>query len=221
VKSNRFSTFEPNRFQPSPATPSTRRVGQPTTIDAADSPKSDRTADTVSQQRVMELQADLELLQNKLEMTEIQNKHLKEQLDNVLRPRDQSPDDKRLKRLERENNRLHDMLDDSAEKVSALEASIRSGELSVRDVQARSHEKLFDLLNSQEQARRALLNVHNTAMHDLAEARSQIEKARETMATLEIELREKRAELDEALQSLEQDKQSRSQLLAEFGDLQI
>lgn len=191
-----------------------------------DSGKSDRTLDTVSFQRRMDNAAEIEQLENKLQIAEMQNKHLQAQLERQTQmsravPRDESPTAKRVKRLERENIRLHDMLDDSAEKVSALEASLRNGELSVRDIQQKSHEELFELLNQQEQHRRSLLNVQHSAINEIAEAKTQLEKLRATKTNLEIEVREKRAELEEALATLEQDKASRAQLLAEFGDLQL
>lgn len=219
-------TFEMNqqRFG-TPVTPN-RRSNNTSSSGIYDSGKSDRTLDTVSFQRRMDQATEIEELENKLQMAEMQNRHLQAQLEkNALYSRngtrDESPTAKKAKRLERENARLHDMLDDSAEKVSQLEASLRSGELSVRDIQAKSHEELFELLNSQEQARRSLLNVHNSAVNEIAEFRQQIETVRQSKVQLEVELREKRAELDEALSAIEQDKASRQQLLAEFGDLQI
>lgn len=192
---------------------------------ANDSARSDRTVDTVGYQRRMDTAAEIEELQNKLQMTEMQNRHLQSQLQQYTPSRDiwqdDSPSIRRMQLLERENGRLHGQLDDSAKKVSALERSIRSGELSLRDVQAKSHEELFDLINSQEQSRRSLLKVHNDALGEFSEAKAQYEKLKRSKATLEVELRDALSEAQELQSAREQDLASRNQLLQEFSDLHI
>ncbi|KAJ5461688.1 Myosin type-2 heavy chain 2 [Penicillium daleae] len=211
-----------------------KRMSNPTTPNkrynnmyegANDSARSDRTVDTVGYQRRMDTAAEIEELQNKLQMTEMQNKHLQSQLQQVTPSRDiwqdDSPSIRRMQLLERENGRLHGQLDDSAKKVSALERSIRSGELSLRDVQAKSHEELFDLINSQEQSRRSLLKVHNDALSDFSDAKAQYEKLKHSRAALEVEVRDARSEAQELQASREQDLASRNQLLQEFSDLHI
>lgn len=210
-----------------------KKFGTPTTpnrkfnhIDTAnDSARSDRTVDTVGYQRRMDLAGEMEELQNKLQMAEMQNKHLQSQLQqstpNQGSWEDESPSIRRMQLLERANGRLHEQLDDSAKKVSALERSIRSGELSLRDVQARSHEELYDLINSQENARRSLLVVHNEAVAEFSEAKSQFEKLKRAKASLEVDLRDARSETEELREAKEQDAASRGQLLQEFSDLQI
>ncbi|KAI2793616.1 Myosin type-2 heavy chain 2 [Penicillium oxalicum] len=192
---------------------------------ANDSARSDRTVDTLGYQKRMDAAGEIEELQNKLQMTEMQNKHLQSQLQQFVPSRDiwqdESPSVRRMQLLERENGRLHGQLDDSAKKVSALERSIRSGELSLRDVQAKSHEELYDLINSQEQSRRSLLKVHNDALTEFSEAKSQYEKLKRAKMTLEVELRDAKSETLELQTAREQDHLSRDQLLQEFSDLQI
>lgn len=209
-----------------------KKLGTPTTPNRRlnlndntnDSARSDKTVDTVGYQKRMDLAGEIEELQNKLQMSEMQNKHLQGQLDRSA-PRDiwqdESPSVRRMQLLERENGRLHDQLDDSSKKVSALEKSIRSGELSLRDVQAKSHEELYDLINSQEQSRRSLLRVHNETVAEITDAKAQFEKLKRAKATLEVELRDACSEAQELQVAREQDVVSRNQLLQEFSDLQI
>ncbi|KAJ5948811.1 hypothetical protein N7454_002118 [Penicillium verhagenii] len=210
-----------------------KRMSNPTTpnrrytaYDAVnDSARSDKTVDTQGYQRRMDAAAEIEELQNKLQMTEMQNKHLQSQLAQSTPSQDiwqdESPSIRRVHLLERENGRLHDQLDDSAKKFSTLERSIRSGELSLRDVQAKSHEELYDLINSQEQSRRSLLKVHNDTMADFGDAKGHFEKLKRSKAVLEVELRDARSETQEMQYIRDQDVQSRNQLLQEFSDLQI
>lgn len=190
-----------------------------------DSARSDKTVDTVTFQRRMDLETEIEELQNKLQVSEMQNKHLQTQLERALPQKDtwqdESPSIRRMQLLERANDRLHEQLDDSTKKVSALERSIRSGELSLHDVQAKSHEELYDLISSQEQSRRLLLQVHNEAMAELTEAKSHFEKLKHSKAALEVDIRDARSELQELQLAREQDAVSRNQLLQEFSDLQI
>lgn len=211
------------RFNSNPTTPNNRRFVN--FNDGVDSGRSDRTVDTVAYQKRMDMAAEVEQLQNQLQMSEMQNRHLQSQLDRSTpthdTSQDESPSVRRMQLLERENGRLHEKLDDSAKKVSSLERSMHTGELTLRDVQAKSHEELYDLLNSQEQSRKSLLQVHKGALADLTEAKSQFDKIKHARAGMEVELRDVNSELKELQATREQDDVSRGQLLQEFSDLQI
>ena len=203
------------------STPDRRRISNPTN----DSGRSDRTVDSIAYNKRMDLAGELEMIQNQLQMTEMQNRHLQSQLGRMTPLKDSWQDDspsvRRVQKLERENNRLHDRLDDSAKKVSALERSLHSGELSLRDVQSRSHEELYDFINSREDSRKSLLQAHNDTVNELAEAKSQFDTIKRGRASLEVELRDARSELREVLAANEHQVASRNQLLQEFSDLQI
>lgn len=203
------------------STPDRRHMSNTTN----DSGRSDRTVDTFAYNKRIDLAAELEMVQNQLQMTEMHNRHLQSQVGRLSPQRDSwqedSPSVRRVQKLERENGRLHDQLDDSAKKVSALERTVRSGELSLRDVQAQSHEELYDLINSQENARRSLAQHYNNTVADLAEARSHSDTTKHTRASLEVELRDARSELREVSATYEHEAASRNQLLQDFSDLQI
>ncbi|KAF2677463.1 hypothetical protein K458DRAFT_481368 [Lentithecium fluviatile CBS 122367] len=190
-----------------------------------DSARSDRTVDTMTFNNRMDLAAELELVQNQLQMSEMRNRHLQGQIDrSPVRNKnwvDDSPSVRRVQKLERENFRLHDMLDDSAKKVSSLEHSLRSGELSYNEVQTKSHEELFDLLNSQEQSRKSIVQAHNAAVNELAEAKTAFDEIKQVKSALEAELRDARFELDDITHEREQESANHNQLLEEFADLQI
>ena len=206
---------------PTYTTPNRRQISN----DTNDSGRSDRTVDTVAYNKRMDLAAELEMVQNQLQMTEMQNRHLQSQLGRSTPVndawQDDSPSVRRVQKLERENNRLHDKLDDSAKKVSALERAIHSGELSLRDVQAKTHEELYDLINSQENSRKSLLQAHNSTVAELAEARTHFDNIKHSKASLEVALRDAKSELQELSLAGEHEATSRSQLLQEFADLQI
>ena len=190
-----------------------------------DSGRSDRTVDTIAFNKRMDLAGELEMVQNQLQMTEMQNRHLQSQLGRLSPQRDMWQDDspsvRRVQKLERENGRLHDRLDDSAKKVSALERTLHAGELSLRDVQAKSHEELYDLINSQESSRKSLVQAYNNTVADLTEAKSHFDNIKHSRAALEVELRDARSELREVSAANDHEAASRSQLLQEFSDLQI
>ncbi|KAJ6443843.1 myosin type II heavy chain [Purpureocillium lavendulum] len=198
----------------------TRRIPE---ADPHESAKSDKTADTVTVNNRMDHKAEVEELQNQLQLAQMQNRHLQSQLDrSTPAPEpDQSPSLRRMQKLEKVNSRLHNMLDDSAKKVSALERSIRTGELSLRDVQARSHEEILDVLYNQEESRRSLLHSHKDAVAELTDVKSHFDKMRHERAKLEVELRDSKSDLQEMTVAREQESQSRSQLLQEYTDLQI
>ena len=191
--------------------------------DLHDSGRTDRTSDTAAYNKRMDLAGELEQAQNKVQVLEMQNRQLQGQLGRSSSESswEDSPSLRRVQKLERENNRLHEKLDDSAKKVSALEKSLRSGELSLRDVQAKSHEELFDLLNSQENSRKSLLNAHNAVVTDLADLKTQFDSFRNTKSRVEVDLRDANSELEELRLTHEHESSNHNQLLQEFADLQI
>lgn len=202
-------------------TPTNQRHNSNATTTSA---KSDRTVDTIVLNNRMDLAAELEQAQNQLQMSEMRNRHLQSQLDrSPVRNgwQDDSPSVRRVQKLERENFRLHDMLDDSAKKVSSLEHSLRSGELSYKEVQTKSHEELFDLLNSQEQSRRSLLQAHNATVNELADAKTSFDEIKHAKVSMEVELRDAKSELEDLLDEREELQVNHDNLLQEFADLQI
>lgn len=200
----------------------TRRVHD---ADLRDSTRSDKTVDTVGANSRMDLKTEVEVLQNQLQLAQMQNRHLQSQVERSSPAPDshdeQSPSLRRMQKLEKVNSRLHDMLDDSAKRVSTLEKNIRTGELSLRDIQARSHEEILDVLNSQEESRRSLLHSHKDAVAELTDIKSHFDKMRHERAKLELQLRDAKSDLGEMTLAREQEAQSRSQLLQEYTDLQI
>ena len=204
-----------------PATPDRRHISNTT----HDSGVSDRTVDSIGYSKRMDLAAELESVQNQLQMAEMQNRHLQSQLGRASPLKDRwqedSPSLRRVQKLEKENHRLNEKLDDSAKKVSNLERSLHSGELSLRDVQAQSHEELYKLINSQEHARKSLLQDHTSVVADLAEAKSHLDNVKHKKASTEVELRDVHSELRDLSAAHEQEAASRSQILQEQADLQI
>lgn len=217
------SKFNSRRYSGA-STPTRQRMGNENDV-IPDSGRSDRTADILSFNHKQDLKTELEELQNQLQISQMQNRHLQSQLERVTPTQDSSPDEspsiRRMKKLEKVNSRLHDMLDDSTKKVSQLEKAIRSGELSVRDLQTKSHEEILDLLNSQEDSRRTLLHNHNDAIAELSDVKDHFEKMRHERARIEVELRDTKSDLQEMAIAREQEASSRNQLLQEFADLQI
>jgi myosin protein heavy chain len=201
--------------------PSSREID----TDLPDSARSDKTADLLSFNNRMDLKAELEELQNQLQLTQMQNRHLQSQIDRSTPVRelwpDESPTLRRVQKLERANTRLHDMLDDSAKKVSHLERSIQTGALSLKDVQTKSHEELFDVISSQEEARRSLIQANDDAVAELQDVKQHYDDLKHTRATLEVELRDAKSDLEEMTRARDSDVESRNKLLQEFADLQI
>ncbi|KAM0474344.1 hypothetical protein ACHAPX_007680 [Trichoderma viride] len=189
-----------------------------------DSSRSERSFGASDIRNGFELKAEVENLQSQLQLAQVRNRQLQSQLDRNS-PSDDAYEDEasilRVQKLEKANNRLHDMLDDSVAKVAALEKSMQAGELSLRDIQTRSHEELLDIFNSQEDARKSLLYSHKDALAELTEVKTHFDKMRHERANLEVELRDSKSDLLEMSAAREQEAQSRSQLLQEFTDLQI
>ncbi|KAK4164202.1 putative myosin type-2 heavy chain 2 [Cladorrhinum sp. PSN259] len=188
-----------------------------------DSSRSDRTADILSFNNRMDLKAEVEELQNQLQLAQMQNRHLQSQLERSSAPAPSTYIDERgrVQKLEQMNSKLHDMLDQSTKQVSALEKALHAGELSLRDIQTRSHEEILTLLHSQEESRRLLLHNHDDAIAELTDLKEHFEKLRRDRAQFELDLRDTRSDLQEISLAREQEAASRNQLLQEFADMQI
>jgi myosin protein heavy chain len=213
---------QPNGRHYSNATTPPRRRANAEADHLQDSVRSDKTADILSFNNRMDLKADVEELQNQLQLAQMQNRHLESQLERSGFAPDTYPDNSgRVQKLEQANSRLHDMLDMSSKQVSALEKALHSGELSLRDIQTRSHEEILDFLNHQENSRRSLLHSHNDAIAELTDMKSNLERLRHDRATLEVDFRDAKSDLQEMSLAREQEAASRGQLLQEFADLQI
>ncbi|KAK3363290.1 myosin tail-domain-containing protein [Lasiosphaeria hispida] len=216
---------KPNGRHYSNASTPPRRFANSEAEHLQDSVRSDRTADILSFNNRMDLKAEVEELQNQLQLTQMQNRHLQSQLERSTPGpdpySDESPSLRRVQKLEKVNSRLHDMLDDSAKKVSALEKALRTGELSLRDIQTKSHEEILDLLNRQEESRRSLLHSHKDAVAELSDMKDHFEKMRHERAKIEVDLRDAKSDLQDMSIAREQEAASRNQLLQEFADLQI
>ncbi|KAL2158334.1 hypothetical protein VTH06DRAFT_4382 [Thermothelomyces fergusii] len=190
--------------------------------DYLDSVRSDKTADILSFNNRMDLKAEVEELQNKLQIAQMQNRHLQSQLERAMPASDvQLDDSRRLRKLEQANGRLHELLDESAKKVAALEKALHSGELTLRDIQTKSHEEILELLHSQEESRRMLLHSHNDAIAELTDMKGQLERLRHDRAKLEVDYRDAKSDLQEMSLAREQEAATRAQLLQEYADLQI
>ncbi|KAK4189770.1 putative myosin type-2 heavy chain 2 [Podospora australis] len=199
-----------------------RRFATVDTDHLQDSVRSDRTADILSFNNRMDLKAEVEELQNQLQLAQMQNRHLQSQLERSAPDPEAIPDESgRMQKLEQMNSKLHDMLDKSSKQVSVLEKALHAGELSLRDIQTRSHEEILDLLHVQEDSRRRLLHDHNDAIAELTHLKEHFEKLRYDRAKIELDLRDAKSDLQEMSVAREQEAASRSQLLQEFADLQI
>jgi myosin protein heavy chain len=199
-----------------------RRFANPDTDYLGDSIRSDKTADILSFNNRMDLKAEVEELQNQLQLAEMQNRHLQSQLERSEANSETYQDDSgRMRKLEQANGRLHDMLDKSTKQVSALEKAMHTGNLSLRDIQTKSYEEIYDLLHSQEDSRRALLHSHNDAIAELTDMKGHLERLRHDRAKMEVDFRDARSDLQEMSLAREQEATSRAQLLEDFADIQI
>lgn len=190
---------------------------------ASESARSDRTIDSQSFNNKMDLISELELTQNQLQMSEMQNRHLQDQLRRspFKAPQEDTPSLKRVQKLERVNSRLHGALDDSNKKIYGLEQSLRNGQLTLKEVRTKSHEELYEVLNSQEQSRRSMLQVHNVAISDLVDAKSIFDELKQAKTSVDVDLRDARSELQDLKYERELEEASQAQLLQEFSELQI
>ncbi|EER41352.1 myosin type II heavy chain [Histoplasma capsulatum H143] len=199
---------DPVKRYSNPCTPNNRRFNF--NDGANDSGRSDRAVDTVAFQKRMDTAAEIEMLQNQLQLTEMQNRQLQSQLERSSPARDswqdESPSIRRMQLLERENGRLHEKLDDSAKKVSALEhLQIRLDAETSKVSDLTSSLELYkgradEYFGKLEQAEIAVLKASRAEQF----AKAQAKEAEDTCATIMAE----RKQMDSLIEDLQRQTQS-------------
>lgn len=140
----------------------------------------------LDKKRIQALESEIESLEARLDMSEKQKKKLEIKLE-FYQSSQTLQGDLDLKRLKRENNRLHELLDDNTDQLIALERLQKNGIMTIRDFQSKSLEELEESFNSIEESRKFLLLEQKETLIELESARKELEELRTSQSNLQHE----------------------------------
>lgn len=140
----------------------------------------------LDKKRIQILENEIESLETRLDMSEKQKKQLEMKLE-LYQSSQLLKGTLDLKRLKRENDRLHELLDDNTDQLIALEKLQKNGIMTIRDFQSKSFEELEESFNSIAESRKSLLLEQKETLVELESTRRELEEIKISQSNLQHE----------------------------------
>ncbi|KAG4304526.1 hypothetical protein PORY_001919 [Pneumocystis oryctolagi] len=167
---------------------------------------------------IQALESEIESLEARLDMSEKQKKQLEIKLE-FYQSNQKLNGSLDLKRLKRENDRLHELLDDNTDQLIALEKMQKNGILTIRDFQSKSLEELEENFNSIAESRKSLLLEQKETLVELESTRKELEQLKKSQTNLQHEY----SLLQEKLKEYEciDENENHLELVRELAEMQM
>jgi myosin heavy chain 9/10/11/14 len=202
----------PLRSLPSRLHERTGSISSLTSISKSDTDSNG--SDDISQRKYTQsLRTQIEDLTTRLELSELQRRRL-ERGPTHSRQNSTEADSLELRRLQRENSRLHDLVDEQAEKLSGSPASKNPKEI-------RSPHGMLDSVKALEQAKAKLNDQQNTTLRELTKARAELDKTIASNKNTDREVNALRQRLDVERTARQAEQKTYQKTLTELKTLKI
>jgi myosin heavy chain 9/10/11/14 len=165
------------------------------------------------------LKNEIEDLTTRLELSEMQRRRLETRSPAhtpAHTPQKTDGDALELRRLQRENARLHELVDEHAEKMSSLD----SPKQSLRGTQ-QSNKALEDTVRSLEASKQKLSEQQNVTLRELTRCRAELDKALSSSQTTDRQIRSLKQQLDAEQIARQAEKRTHQQSMTELKTLKI
>lgn len=177
--------------------------------------------DVSTRRHFQDLEAEIEMLQAKLAMSELMKKQLESKLA-VPSEIGQLPDGKNQNiLLRRENTRLHELLTDNSETISTMENAQKEGILSIKETETRSSKEIQNIFSTLAESRSSLFEVNKATCEELGGLKIEVVKVQSLKATIQKDLTTARQQIAEKTAVIESQEQNLTQLLTDVADMQI
>ncbi|OLL25620.1 Myosin type-2 heavy chain 2 [Neolecta irregularis DAH-3] len=170
-----------------------------------------------SRKKIQDLERLVEDLQVQFKMSEVQRQRLERAQDVETAAQDSSL----VRSLQRDNARLHEILNENADHLSALESSQLEGISSFRDLQSRSYEEAETAFNSLADQRRILIKAQKATVAELNKTRRELDSLNHAKSRLEKQLVEANSQLQGEAVDREDEAAERSKMLAELTNSKV
>jgi len=159
------------------------------------------------------LRTQIEDLTTRLELSELQRRRL-ERTPTHSRQNSSDPDSLELRRLQRENSRLHELVDEQAERLSGGAAGKTSRGI-------RSSHSMVDSVKGLEQAKAKLNEQQNMTLRELTKARSELDRTLASHRNTDREIKALKEKLDAEQAARQAEQKLHQQTVAELKNLKI
>lgn len=168
--------------------------------------------DTRSSKRIEALQREVDTLQTRLLAAQRQDDTVSKEAPII--------DHISFSRLQRENKRLHELLDDNAEQVDAMDAAQRKDREFLRSMQSKSMAEIEETFQNLADDKIALTRAQRKSLTELGAAKKDIDNLSKTKANLQKSLSELQIELEEQINGRNQEAAIVTQLEDDLSDAQ-
>src|SRR5579859_5864060 len=216
VARSRSREGSPLRSLPSRLRERTGSISSVSSITRSDT-DSNGSDDLAQRKHTQNLRNEIEDLTTRLELSEMQRRRL-ESRSAPTHSRQNSSDGESLeaRRLQRENVRLHDLVEEQAEKLATLEGP---GALPTRDIQ--TTQKLEQNVKLLEQNKQKLMEQQNQTLRELSKVRGELDKARASSQTTDRQLKSLKQQLEVEQSARGAEQKTHQQSMAELKNLKI
>jgi len=159
------------------------------------------------------LRTQIEDLTTRLELSELQRRRL-ERTPTQSRRDSNDADLLELRRLQRENSRLHELADEQAERLSGSAAAKNSRE-------TRSPHSMLDSVKGLEQAKAKLSEQQHASIRELTRTRSELDRALASHRNTDREIKALKEKLDAEQAARQAEQKLHQQTIAELKNLKI
>ena len=202
----RSGLFEPGRSR-------TNTIAQNFENRGSITPSDSQRAESMLNKKVHQLEEEVELLQQKLQKTPA-NRH------NDVRVDSDSEATLTISRLTRENARLHELLDDNADQLDAMETAQRQDREFLKDMQSKSMSEIESAFRKLADDRIKLVRNHKKSVAELEKSSQERDNLRLSKVNLQKNLQELQLNLEEQIGSGVEQAAIITQLEDELTDVQ-
>jgi chromosome segregation ATPase len=175
---------------------------------------SNGSDDFALRKHTQNLKNEIEDLTTRLELSEMQRRRL-ETRSPVHTPQRAEADALELRRLQRENARLHELVDEHSEKRSSFDSP-------KRDLRGQPTNKaLEDTVRSLETSKQKLTEQQNVTLRELTKCRAELDKALSSSQTTDRQIQSLKQQLDAEQIARQAERKTHQQSMSELKNLKI
>ena len=213
VARSRSRESSPLRSLPSRLRDRTGSISSLASVTTRSEPESNASDDFAQRKHTQNLRNEIEDLTTRLELSEMQRRRLEARTSPTQSRRTSDVDSIEIRRLQRENARLHEIVDETSEKVSGLERQSK--------VPASNNRDFERTIKALEQSKQKLTDQQNQTLRELARCRADLDKALASSQTTEREIKSLKQQLDAEHSARQAEQKTHQQTMAELKNLKI
>jgi chromosome segregation ATPase len=177
---------------------------------------SNMSDDFAQRKNTQNLKNEIEDLTTRLELSEMQRRRLESRAPTHSHQSSTDVEAVELRRLQRENARLHELVDEQAEKMTSSEASKTR---TLKD--AHPSHQMLENIKSLEQNKQKLTEQQNATLRELTKCRAELDKVLASGQNTDRQIKSLKQKLDAEQSARQEEQKSHQQSMIELKNLKI